>query len=380
MPRQDTLSLTPSHDRYCDAMTATLKLATKSSPYYHPPLLVQLKALSDRLVAGPAQDKGASWISRKMQRPTLDSVWSTVEGRFSKFVAGDNEPPVTPTNPRHETASRPTLGPFSHYSSISPAGSTGTLSRAQSSSDLLAAARAQAPHPAPAPTPPPVPAPAPPPTPSSKAPPPTSWKKGHHQRSSSLGTHGYQYDPHSVPSWGTGYSGGTLSTPMEASPDPGASEFEPEDAQAQTEYGGAWWGSSEGAGSGAPPPTFQSFETDGAQDTDGLIDPMGGYKPQQAGSRHDYGPYRQQPTTLDEVDEEDDLGLGNSKSKRTAAPDAEPTPDEAKDGEPEAKGTTQTAREPAPAKKADAPSTLTDSRQVSRWALIAFGRPEAHAL
>lgn len=287
-----------------------------------------------------------------MQRPTFDTVLSTLEGRFSKFVAGENDPPVTPTNPRHDSGQGATLGPFSHYSAISPAGSTaGSLSRQQSSSDLLAAARAQAPHPLPAATPPPAPAPLP-----SKAPPPTSWKKGHHQRSSSLGTHGYQYDPHHAPSWGTSYSGGTLATAIEASPDPGRGDFEPEAAQADS---GAWWGSGEGGegGSAARPPTFQSFGTDPGQDTEGFIDPMAAYTPQNASPALGDGPDQYRPTTLDEVDEEDDLGLGNSKSKGPAA-DGSGRGDGQSDSAPQDAKPDPKAREPSPAKKPDAPRTL----------------------
>ncbi|CAH7666401.1 Sec23-binding domain of Sec16-domain-containing protein [Phakopsora pachyrhizi] len=123
-------------NRYCEALAGTIKLASKPCPYYHTNLLEQLKVVSDRLLAAPVSEKGSSWISRKMPRPMLDNVWQTLEGRVHKFVAGEDDP-VDPSGSNQNPLSQgKALGPFSHYSSISPANTSGTLSRVQSSSDL----------------------------------------------------------------------------------------------------------------------------------------------------------------------------------------------------------------------------------------------------
>ncbi|CAH7689046.1 expressed protein, partial [Phakopsora pachyrhizi] len=123
-------------NRYCEALAVTIKLASKPCPFYRTNLLKQLKVFSDRLLAAPVSEKGSSWISRKMPRPMLDNVWQTLEGRVHKFVAGEDDP-VDPSGSNQNSLSQgKALGTFPHYSSISPANTSGTLSRVQLSSDL----------------------------------------------------------------------------------------------------------------------------------------------------------------------------------------------------------------------------------------------------
>jgi hypothetical protein len=207
-----TDSLTPRSIRYTDAIVGTLKLATHSSPFYHSGLVAQVKALSERALAAPGKDK-SSWITRNVPRPTVDSLWSTLEGRFSKFVAGEGEAGSQDIIVKPETISA-NVGPFSHFSAISPAIST-NLSRRQSQNDLNSLGQ-------------------PPVSPSSFSPiqnqlasqsyqqqstaaivnsasPPSSqppissrgptFARTHHARSSSLGFAGYNYDPAAPPPW-----------------------------------------------------------------------------------------------------------------------------------------------------------------------------------
>ncbi|KAL9938014.1 hypothetical protein V8E36_003559 [Tilletia maclaganii] len=110
--------------KYCEAITATFR-SGKPSPYFHPILLAQLKEFMTRLVgpdgAGSAAASG-NWVTKKMQKPTLDGVWGALEGRFSKFIAGEEGGEGSPTSSQAASKSNGahggTIGPFSHFSSI----------------------------------------------------------------------------------------------------------------------------------------------------------------------------------------------------------------------------------------------------------------------
>ncbi|KAJ6547614.1 Sec23-binding domain of Sec16-domain-containing protein, partial [Mycena capillaripes] len=96
--------------RYCEAITVSF---SRGSPYFTGGLLDQLKALSDRIVGLDHSDKSGFWKST----PSLDTIGRFLEGRFTKLVTGDVDP-ATPT----EEQSKPTdpmAGPFSQYSTIS---------------------------------------------------------------------------------------------------------------------------------------------------------------------------------------------------------------------------------------------------------------------
>ncbi|PWZ02273.1 hypothetical protein BCV70DRAFT_198550 [Testicularia cyperi] len=131
--------------KYCEAIAHCLK-ACKSSPYLHPVLLTQLKQLSDRLTGAPHQGPGGNWVTRKMQRPTLDGVWGALEGRFTKFIAGedgmaDGDSP-SKTNAGGSggngkgSVGTSSVGPFSHYSAITPDAASGGMTRQQSFADI----------------------------------------------------------------------------------------------------------------------------------------------------------------------------------------------------------------------------------------------------
>lgn len=128
--------------RYCEAIAATLKTG-KPSPYFHRTLVSQLKLLSERLTGAPHHSEGSSsWMTRKMQRPTLDGMWGALEGRFTKFIAGEDSDGVngpktaTPNNKASSNGKSDAIGPFSHYSSITPEATSGSVSRVQSYADF----------------------------------------------------------------------------------------------------------------------------------------------------------------------------------------------------------------------------------------------------
>ncbi|KAL6309244.1 Sec23-binding domain of Sec16-domain-containing protein [Sparassis latifolia] len=125
--------------RYCEAISNSL---SRNSPYINSTFVEQLKGLSDRLVAAPQTDKSGSWIGSKMSKPSLDSIGVWLEGRFTKFIAGEVD-----TSPRAEhtaeTAHQRTFsGPFAHYSTISSTTSSTIPSPQQSKMDLREAANA----------------------------------------------------------------------------------------------------------------------------------------------------------------------------------------------------------------------------------------------
>ncbi|TFL07635.1 Sec23-binding domain of Sec16-domain-containing protein [Pterulicium gracile] len=102
--------------RYCEAISTSL---TRSSPYFTPAFLEQLKSLLDRITAAPQLEKGGSWIPGKVAKPSLDTIGGWLEGRITKLIAGDGE---TYNNEAGEETARPDKqldGPFAHYSTIS---------------------------------------------------------------------------------------------------------------------------------------------------------------------------------------------------------------------------------------------------------------------
>ena len=125
--------------KYCEAIAGTLKLS-KNSPYLHRALLSQVKELSDRLVGAPQiGGNGTNWVTRKMQRPTLDGVWASLEGRFTKFIAGEDGSSETSSPAKSKGSGQggnETVGPFSHYSAITPDAASGGMTRQQSYADF----------------------------------------------------------------------------------------------------------------------------------------------------------------------------------------------------------------------------------------------------
>ncbi|GAA6060928.1 hypothetical protein JCM10212_003836 [Sporobolomyces blumeae] len=298
----------PQALKYTDAIVSTLKLATRPSPFYHPQLVAQVKLLGERLGAAPGQKDNSSWIARKVPRPTVNSLWSTFEGGFNKFVSGDGEPTPEQLAAKAEVAkvaNGQPIGPFSHFSAISPASTSGTLSRAQSSTDLPAGNRLQAqppvrPSSAAAPVPPSLPSPQSNKPVNSPGPPPVKRApfKTHHARSSSLGAFaGYDFNPTAPPPW----QSYTPPAPRAKNGDDAATN----DDVAEK-----------------PKPQFAAVEDRFAEDESGLISPMAQFTPSvspaPASNRAPTSAGQNAHRRMTTAEELADLGIGNSKSKKPA--------------------------------------------------------------
>lgn len=78
-------------------------------------------------------------MARKMQRPTLDGMWGALEGRFTKFIAGEDgnsSSTSSSLSTMKPSSGSDTIGPFSHYSAITPDATSGGVSRVQSYADF----------------------------------------------------------------------------------------------------------------------------------------------------------------------------------------------------------------------------------------------------
>jgi hypothetical protein len=301
-----------------------LKLATKASPFYHPALLAQIKDLSDRLSSVSFQDKSGSWISRKVQRPTLDNVWSTLEGRFTKFVAGEAEedPALAARKKAKQDAAKGVAGPFAHYSSITPTG-LDSLSRNASSTDLSMRA-----------TPPPQAQPISAPNTVTRT---GTVKQTHHRRSSSYGYGPYGADPYPPYMNTMPDTVEEAETSMEAAEQAGQTQntqsSEPQYGYVTPQNDTGWWSSANGGHNESPyggssgygqQPQMYSPIAEGdyaASDPSGLMSPMAYQQssPMTASSSQtQYGGQSSSLATSSTLYDEDDdeLGLGNSANKR----------------------------------------------------------------
>jgi len=305
--------------RYTEAVVNTLKLATRPSPFYHPRLVAQVKHLGERIGAAPGQKETSSWIARKVPRPTVNSLWSTFEGGFSKFVSGEDELSPAQLAAKAEVAkvaNGQPIGPFSHYSAIAPDSNSGTLSRAQSSTDLNGGGGASShllhsqppmrPRSAAAPVPPSHPSPQSSKPVHSPGPPPVKRApfKTHHARSSSLGAFaGYDFNPTAPPPWQS-------YTP--AAP-----------ARAKVEEENGLTDSPRESMEASERPKCQLAPTEDrfSEDASGFISPMAQYTPSVSptpGSNRSMQPQNPSHRRMTTAEELADLGIGNSKSKKPA--------------------------------------------------------------
>jgi hypothetical protein len=106
-------------NRYTEAITATLRLSTRASPYFTPTFVEQLKDLHDRLTGAPHGDK-KNFLSKAITKPSMETFNTWIAGGLTKLIEGD-EPTPQPQDQQAEAkpANGATLGPFSHYSAIS---------------------------------------------------------------------------------------------------------------------------------------------------------------------------------------------------------------------------------------------------------------------
>ncbi|ORY32492.1 Sec23-binding domain of Sec16-domain-containing protein [Naematelia encephala] len=123
--------------RYCNAVEAASRTGKGGPTLLQPAHQASLEDLLERLTGTPSVDPAKGIGARKSAKPTLGS-W--IEGRLTKFIAGDEDghstaAPKAPAAKSKSTATPATIGPFSHFSTISPAQS-GTITRNHSTADL----------------------------------------------------------------------------------------------------------------------------------------------------------------------------------------------------------------------------------------------------
>jgi len=333
--------LTHSTDRYCEAITASL---SRPSPYFTGVLIDQMRGLSDRIMGVTHVDKAGSWMGGKIGKPSLDSIGGWLEGRFTKLVTGDLDSPGMREEQHKPEERSGFVGPFSQYSTISST-TTSTSPSPQSSVTNLNVY---------APPPPrsgsslsnrsalgvaPLvdrassamdysrPKPSPGPRVASASAATTTFAQ-----SQSFGQAVSHYSAYSPLS--NGDSSQDMMTPRPTL------ETTEEEGQEVT-----WWGSSSAA-----TPTATSFvklhdTSNAATSSDGFTAPMDNASFSAAGS----APSTRQ-ASFDQYDDEEDLGFGNSKSRRKSVED-DATPDVGKNNKP--------ANKPEPA-KAQRPGESTD--------------------
>ncbi|KAH7914707.1 Sec23-binding domain of Sec16-domain-containing protein [Hygrophoropsis aurantiaca] len=106
--------------RYCEAISGSMG---RPSPYFNTVLSDQLKGLADRLIGAPHVGKGVAWIGGKMSKPSLDSIGNWLEGRLTKFIAGEGDEPPAPPHQSSSNQQSAFAGPFSTISSTTTSAS-----------------------------------------------------------------------------------------------------------------------------------------------------------------------------------------------------------------------------------------------------------------
>ena len=102
--------------KYCDAL-ANLSRTKNATPILTPQLQMELHQLTSRLNGQPMHGDSLSW---KARRPTLDGVWGALEGRLTKFIAGEEGNEQKGAELDSKKAAEEPVGAFTHYSAITP--------------------------------------------------------------------------------------------------------------------------------------------------------------------------------------------------------------------------------------------------------------------
>ena len=336
--------------RYCDAIAASLN---QSSPYITPAFLAQLQGLQQRLSGVFHGDKAGSWIGGKLSKPSLDTIGGWLEGRFTKLVTGESDS-STPTADNTQTSEQTFVGPFAHYSTISS-----TTPSARSSPQ--------------------------PPTSSFTFPPPQRTSSAmatatphSHQIERSSSAMGYMQQKVAVQTSLKSSSSVALS---QSSPGGFSSSgyshteglYAPKsDAVAldelETTGGSSWWESSNDNSQSVVTPTVTTFmqveKSSIPANGDGFISLMDN-QPFSIGLNHVPPP----PSSVSqEIDDEDDLGLGNSKPKRILTENQERSPDATNEQAPVKE------EAPQPEKKAGKSIVTTSVSEACSEMLCSFRR------
>ncbi|KZT09428.1 uncharacterized protein LAESUDRAFT_735142 [Laetiporus sulphureus 93-53] len=334
-------------NRYCEAIATCLN---RTSPYMNPTFIEQLKGLSDRLTAAPQLDKTASWIGSKVSKPSLDSIGNWLEGRLTKFIAGDGDS-LHAEDHAHAGHQQPFSGPFAHYSTITSANSSAVPSPQQSRVDLNE-----------------MPNSPPPPfrTGSAMAYRPSAASYVPMNRASSAMDYirpSFQRKPSPIPrvssanATASPYADGSLYSQALNGYAFGSSRtgHTAENGGSTGTETATWWGVSE---SDAPTPTASSFsqvhENEASMSSSRFLSLMDdpAYSTMTSVSQTSTAYSRHEPTVAEE--DEDDLGLGNSSTRAKRPPsDADEksnTPRQTEEPKEEANPTQDTEKpEPKPA-------------------------------
>jgi hypothetical protein len=239
--------------------------------------------LQERLTGEPSTKPANLIGGRKAGKPGVNKLGSWIEGRLTKFIAGeeDTQGPIKAAPPAKGKDTGAPVGPFSHFSTISPAPSN-PVTRATSTADIANGQYGGRLSPAP---------------------------QGGHQptSSSSSSIYGEQYNA------GGGYGG---YNPYSGDNDDADQEDTPH----------------------ALEPAGDGGEVE-------LLNPMAALSlgpTRQAQAQNDYGPA---PTRHVEEEEDDDLGFGNTSLSRARTPKPAEGDDKsaAKKKEPAAKATPEPA-------------------------------------
>lgn len=114
--------------RYCNAVEAASKLVKTGPPVLASHHLTSLEDLLERLTGSPSIEPAKGLSARKQPtKPGLDKIGSWIEGRLTKFIAGEDDSSTSTSAPKAistvkgAAAVGGAVGPFSHFSTISPA-------------------------------------------------------------------------------------------------------------------------------------------------------------------------------------------------------------------------------------------------------------------
>ncbi|KDQ07949.1 hypothetical protein BOTBODRAFT_59681 [Botryobasidium botryosum FD-172 SS1] len=353
--------------RYCEAITAAVRLGARGSPYYTSAFAEKHKELYDRLTGAPQLDSNGSWISKKVAKPSLDSIGSWVGGRLTKFIAGDSEG----NSPAEEEASGPkstteTVGPFSHFSAIASSNTSPTASvvnlamtaipsqpplRRAGSSIGMTTSR------------------------------PPSASPYQTDRASSAMDHRRPNGGRSSPAPRV-FSPGAAMTAFRAAgggfstiqPAPPAPPMPPVEASSSTQAPEAddqpWWGSSGATdnSNGVTPTTATFQQLDVPIDASGFISPMDAYSPGPSPSPSAMYTLPSSSTNAQHGfdDDEEDLGFGNSKPKKKTDDHEEEDPEDGGEKKVERKASPPAAKVDDP-KRPDAKPNASGGSWFGRW-------------
>lgn len=269
-------------------------MSTRGSPYYTTTFIEQLEELHDRLVEAPHADKTKAWISK----PSVRSLNEWITGGLEKLIQGDEAPQkVDQPQGKKSLEVTPAIGPFSHYSAISsttpsahpsPSPSYANLHSASSSIARTESASGYRPAPSHSST---LPTPAPPRAASAM-----DYPRGRASPAPKVSSAGAM-----TTSFRSPYQ------PAATTAEPGSTDEPPRPLYAQ------WWGESNDEGM---TPTATSFSQESANEDQGNFISLMDSDPTLIPTASTTGNNNNNNHRNDFVDDEDDLGFGNSKPKK----------------------------------------------------------------